>query len=472
MKPTALEPGSFVTPQQFGAAGNGTTDDTAAVQAAIDSVVGRGDQKIVVLPPGAYLISAPLRVSSRHGRMKLLGYGTMATRTSQISLGFDGPAIQWEGTLGHVEGVAFVAVGQRTSGMIGVLVKKSANADDMDFLAASCNFTSMQVAVRQEGRGLYFIQNLVALGGTGVEVSWPQSGVEGGGPHVPPYGLRKWMITGNHFHTPTDFAIKFHGESDGQFRGAIITDNLLDIGRRLFWGSLTNSTIAGNIVENSSRTDGWDGTPPAPIVHITSGGHGVTISGNHFGGFEVPPGGEYTPDWQGIWQMGERAVVFGPDAAVHHTTITGNTISWVWGTPLHVEGSLSDSTITANTFEGWNQSGTAGEAAVRIDGDATRVSLTGNAFGENPAGEPPIRVGGSLRQGSVVGNTYAGSSPLVAGGVEGAHIELLPCKTSDLPAPAGLTGATVVVTDARGQRPSLAVSDGTSWLVSPPGRPV
>ncbi len=472
VNPATLEPDSFVTPQQFGAVADGVTDDTAAVQAAIDSVVGRGNQRLVVLPPGAYLTSAPLRVSSRHGRMKLLGYGTMATRTSQITLGFDGPAIEWAGTLGHIEGVAIVAAGDRTSGMIGVLVEKAANADDMDFVAASCNFTSMQVAVRQEGRGLYFLQNLVALCGAGVEVSWPQSGVEGGGPHVLPYGLRKWMITGNHFHTPTDYAIKFHGESDGQFRGAIITDNLMDIGRRLFWGSLTNSTIAGNIVEDSSRTEAWDGTAPAPIVHITSGGHGVTISGNHFGGFEVPPGGEYTPDWQGIWPMGERAVVFGPDAAMHHTTITGNTISWVWGTPLHVEGSASDSTVTANTFQGWNHSGTAGEAAVRIDGDATRVAIMGNAFGENPTGEPPIRLGGVLRRGSVLGNTYAGSSPLVAAGVEASHIELPPCETSDLPSPTGLTGATVVITDARGGRASLAVSDGTSWLVSPPGRPV
>jgi len=462
VNPATLEPGSFVTPQQFGAVGDGKADDTAAIQAAIDSVVDRGEQKLVVLPPGRYLISSPLRVSSRHGRMKLLGYGTMATRTSQIVLGFDGIAIEWGASLGHIEGVAFFAA-KRTSGMIGIRVAKPANSDDMDFVAASCNFTSMQVAVQQEGRGLYFFENLVALCGTGVEVSWPDSGIEGGPVHVLPYGLRKWLITGNHFHTPTDYAIKFHGHPDGEFRGAIIADNLMDIGRRLFWGSLTNSTITGNIVEQSSRTDGPDGTGPAPIVYIASGGHGVTITANHFGGFET--GGD-------VWPMGERVIVFGPDAEAHHTTITGNTISWVWGTPITVEGSLADSTITANTFEGWNQSQTEGEAALRIVGDAIRVAITGNAFGENPTGEPPIRLGGVLRQGSIVGNTYTASSPLAAGSVENSRIDLPSSERAALPAATGLAGATVVVTDGPGHKPTLAVSDGTNWLISPPGHPL
>ena len=46
----------FVTPQDFGAAGNGTTDDTAAVQAAINYVNSLGGG-VVFFPEGTYLVT-------------------------------------------------------------------------------------------------------------------------------------------------------------------------------------------------------------------------------------------------------------------------------------------------------------------------------------------------------------------------------------------------------------------------------
>lgn len=47
----------FVTPQMFGAVGDGTHDDTTAIQAAIDT------EKRVILPKGVYAISSPLVIS-------------------------------------------------------------------------------------------------------------------------------------------------------------------------------------------------------------------------------------------------------------------------------------------------------------------------------------------------------------------------------------------------------------------------
>lgn len=49
----------FATPQDYGATGNGTTDDTAAIQSALNAV-GLGG--VVYLPPGAYGVSAPLYI--------------------------------------------------------------------------------------------------------------------------------------------------------------------------------------------------------------------------------------------------------------------------------------------------------------------------------------------------------------------------------------------------------------------------
>lgn len=63
--------------KQFGAVGNGTTDDTAAIQACIDFV--RDDRGgIVVVPAGTYLISSTLTISDWYGSaaMTLQGEGS------------------------------------------------------------------------------------------------------------------------------------------------------------------------------------------------------------------------------------------------------------------------------------------------------------------------------------------------------------------------------------------------------------
>jgi len=51
--------GASVNVRAYGASGDGATDDTAAIQAALDAVPATGG--VVQIPPGSYLISAPLR---------------------------------------------------------------------------------------------------------------------------------------------------------------------------------------------------------------------------------------------------------------------------------------------------------------------------------------------------------------------------------------------------------------------------
>lgn len=68
---------ALVTPEQFGAAGNGITDDTTAVQAAITAA---GNDSGVLLSK-KYLISAALNVPYTHFTLKGIGY-----RSSQLLL--------------------------------------------------------------------------------------------------------------------------------------------------------------------------------------------------------------------------------------------------------------------------------------------------------------------------------------------------------------------------------------------------
>ncbi|HUT90058.1 MAG TPA: right-handed parallel beta-helix repeat-containing protein [Thermoguttaceae bacterium] len=74
---------------RFGAAGDGVTDDTAAIQRAVDS--GRGD---LCFPRGIYRITRPITVDlSRHGPVSLSGSGT-----ARIVMAGPGPAVRFVGT--------------------------------------------------------------------------------------------------------------------------------------------------------------------------------------------------------------------------------------------------------------------------------------------------------------------------------------------------------------------------------------
>ncbi|WP_419994711.1 glycosyl hydrolase family 28-related protein [Streptomyces boninensis] len=384
------------TPQDFGAVADGVADDTGPIQKAIDAQRERKN-KIVYFPPGTYRITKTVVVpdvesagDGHFNRLVLAGAGTMGSRTSIIDVDFDGTAMEVQAPLAAVRGLAFVAppslkktVGLRINRDPGAVPP---NTDDMDATVTECTFIEFYTAVRQVGRGLVFTNNLVAVGDVGLEISWPTSGVGGDGVHVLPYGMRKWLIEGNHFHS-MGTAIITSGADAHNFRGAVIANNILDIGKRLFSGSIINSTFAGNVVEN--------GTGGA-IVSVTTGGTNLTFTGNILGGGD--PGGGARPP---------HAIEFRPEAKAQHVTITGNGFNWIEGSPVYFGGPASEVTVSANTFENWNLLKEERWSALRINGDVAGVAVMGNAFGDNPVEtSPPVRVIGKLTGSTIVGNTF------------------------------------------------------------------
>lgn len=83
----ALIPSIYVNVKQYGAVGDGATDDTIAIQAAISAAQNAGSGA-VFFPPGTYAISAPLTVT--HTNMALIGTGN-ASIIQPLS-GFSGSA--------------------------------------------------------------------------------------------------------------------------------------------------------------------------------------------------------------------------------------------------------------------------------------------------------------------------------------------------------------------------------------------
>src|SRR5690606_36449779 len=131
----------------------------------------------------------------------------------------------------------------------------------------------------------------------------------------------------------------------------------------------------GNVVENASG---------GPVVNVTSGGTNLTFTGNVFGGSE-PTGGGRRP----------YAIAFGTEVDARNVTVTGNSFNWLTRSPVYFGAAASEISISANSFDNWNLDEEERWSAVRINGDASQVSIMGHIFGANPVSAPPIRVIGA-----------------------------------------------------------------------------
>lgn len=405
------------TPQEFGAVGDGIADDTDAIQEAINAQLDRVN-KIVYFPPGTYRITRTLMVPDRESsggghlnRLVLAGAGTMGSRTSIIQVDFDGTALHIAAALSALRGLCFV-VASKLKNSVAVHTARdaglgeAANTDDVDATITECTFIEFYTAVKHVGRGLVFTNNLVAVGDFGLNISWPTAGVAGSGVHLLPYGMRKWLIEGNHFHS-MGTAIMTTGADAANFRGAIISNNILDIGRRLFSGGVINSTFAGNVIENGSN---------GPSINVTSGGTNLTFTGNVIGGSEPPENKQPT-----------FAIAFSTDVNARNVTVTGNSFNWVKRSPVYFGAAASQITISANSFDHWNLEGDESWSAVRINGDADQISIMGNILGANPVtGSPPVRVIGKISNSSIVGNTFSDAPAVLYASTIGDRNHIVP----------------------------------------------
>jgi hypothetical protein len=107
-----------VNAKVFGAKGDGVTDDTAAIQAAIDSLTAGGE---VYFPPGTYNISAALNLSTQSVVLRgasrfacLIRQTTASAKIVNITANFCG-----------VQGLSFIYSSTPTSGGTAIYVTKS-----------------------------------------------------------------------------------------------------------------------------------------------------------------------------------------------------------------------------------------------------------------------------------------------------------------------------------------------------------
>lgn len=114
----------YVTPQDYGAAGNGSTDDTAAVQAAINAVAASGGGTLL-LPAGTYKISSALSFTSA---VSLLGLGPGISVINQTSTSANGLTYNPATTLSYVSIAGLSVTGPGSGTGVGILLEANSGA--------------------------------------------------------------------------------------------------------------------------------------------------------------------------------------------------------------------------------------------------------------------------------------------------------------------------------------------------------
>jgi hypothetical protein len=377
-----------VSVKDFGAVGDGVTDDTAAIQAAVAS--GK-DVCFSYSEAGAsYLLTSTVNVTTPG--QKLFSYG-IPTEAGNAKIVFTNNGIGFNVTAPQVVFSNLCMEGARSGADIGIYAARTVNTDDIDVSVENCRFDSWSLVIRVIGRALTCLSNVFATSNKCIELSWPTSGVIATSRWQDlPWGFRATRITNNRAHSVDRF-ITVSGANNNAFRGALITDNQLDIGRGFFDGGIQNSIISNNVVNHSNTT----------IISITAGGAGLTISDNTFQG-----------TLNVIEDSPANAILFSTGAPVIGTTITGNVISFIDIHGIRFSDGADRCTISNNIISAIGQD-SGGGSCIFIDGVSVRNSIIGNVF--NPSNTTNcIRFNvGTVQDTSVIGNSNLVGDTLVSG---------------------------------------------------------
>ena len=147
--PSAGQDGA-VSVTAFGAKGDGVTDDTAAINAAILAAAAT-DASVVVVPPGEYAISAPI-VLEDVSDLTLRGCGGVI---QMVGTGARYSAVQLEGTVSSVtiEGLHIKGSGVLADAHAGIANDSGVTITDLRILGNTIEDTTIAVSVNADLSG-------------------------------------------------------------------------------------------------------------------------------------------------------------------------------------------------------------------------------------------------------------------------------------------------------------------------------
>jgi hypothetical protein len=343
-----------VSVKDFGAVGDGVTDDTAAIQAAINT---GNDVYFPLSAKEIYVVSSQLVVSTTAQRLyggleipRLVTANTFGKIKFTSGLASDFGILVTAAQV-CIEGLGFDGINRNVEANSCIEFARITNTDDMDGRVRNCHFFEFVVAVKHVGRGLSFELNTVTLCNYGVDSYWPTSGVNPIAPEQDlPFGNRALRIVNNRFHVLQFYCIRTNlgfAPYNALLRGALISGNTVDLGEGLIEvnGDLYNTVISDNVVEFSSRV----------IIYGTGNFNGVVITNNVFAGQEGVP--ESSPF---------AAFQVAGTGTVTDLVFSNNRISDIDGDAILFNNALNGASIIGNSFR-----------RIGVDGNSIRACLRG-----------------------------------------------------------------------------------------------
>ena len=266
----------YMNVKEFGAKGDDSTDDTAAIQEAIDYVGNLSlGKRLLYFPSGFYHFSH-LDIGHAYSGLAFRGDSYYNTEL-QCFEDSDRDAISCQTEQFKMFGITLdssVATANNISNQkLGLNLDKGVGyAADIDAYIANCRIARFYNGVRVKGRGFIAFDNIFSVCYDCVGLDWYDVGdyIEGSETsQKDATGFRGHIFIGNKFASHANAAVSNVGTNASKLNGLNITGATLDVGRRIFHGDLGKSSRISDIACDQT---------PDEVLQIT-GGIDYTISG-------------------------------------------------------------------------------------------------------------------------------------------------------------------------------------------------
>lgn len=403
----------YVTPQMFGAAGDGTTNDRDAFQAAINTGIDvyvptangekyfiRGDAPAVVegvkipLPALRWPDNGCKRIFGSDSIWRTVGTsGAIIFEPYNDDSSYEQPLLRLEGSAHSVRisNLRFVRQKGYISGYdddnnpiyatcgIAIDMAYDTSTKDKDSAIINSCANGFNVGLDFSGRGMQFQGNTFSANGNSLRVSWPSSM----GDDEFENGSRGIMIQNNRFHVDlySDIYVK-----SGHAYGMSVVGNYKDrrrSGGRTFIradSQAVNWCISGNSLNGLYAS----GSSNLSTIELAGGALNCVITGNTFEGFPIDSGGNLHGPINAIDCSG---------GVVNGLVITGNSFKRIRERCLKIMG--------CDEFKG-----------LVFSGNSCSMDSTGNLFGAvflgtNDSADEIVITGNRMDLGASSARVYA-----------------------------------------------------------------
>lgn len=268
--------GDFVTPEDFGAVGDGVADDTIPLQDCVDAAGAGGS----IYLHNKYRITSKITVANRG--VSFIGSSTDAYGGISViqldAASVDNQLLDFQNAGCAFWNIIFRGKGKAVSGSQIFTTARADNVADIDLEFHNCTFFDTKTVGTLTGRGLYITDSTISTFIHGIILNWPSSLQEGGNTDQKlNTGFRSIRFSNNRVHAGSAGYLFWNTNTNhDKIWGVQITDNYIDTDCGIWRGTLKDAVVSGNMHFNNN-------TVPF-LVQAGFFVEDVSISSNYFNG--------------------------------------------------------------------------------------------------------------------------------------------------------------------------------------------